>query len=30
MIVSLLKKGDREDPGIYRAITLLNVVGKLF
>ena len=30
MIVSLFKKGDREDPGNYRGITLLNVVGKLF
>ena len=29
MIVSLFKKGDREDPGNYRGITLLNVVGKL-
>ena len=30
MIVSLFKKGDREDPGNYRGITLLNLVGKLF
>ena len=30
MIVSLFKKGDQEDPNIYRGITLLNVVGKLF
>ena len=30
MIISLFKKGDREDPGNYRGITLLNVVGKLF
>ena len=30
MIVSLFKKGDQEDPGNYRGITLLNVVGKLF
>ena len=30
LIVSLYKKGDAEDPGDYRGITLLNVVGKLF
>ena len=30
MIVSFFKKGDREDSGNYRGITLLNVVGKLF
>ena len=30
MIISLFKKGDREDPGNYRGITLLNVIGKLF
>ena len=30
LIVSLFKKGDREDPGNYRGITLLNVVGKLY
>ena len=30
VIVSLHKKGDAEDPGNYRGITLLNVVGKLF
>ena len=29
-IVSLFKKGDREDPGDYRGLTLLNVVGKLY
>ena len=29
-IVSLYKKGDAEDPGNYRGITLLNVVGKMF
>ena len=26
MIVSLFKKGDREDPDNYRGITLLNVI----
>ena len=30
MIVSLFKKGDPEDPGNYRGITLLSVVGKLY
>ena len=29
-IVNLFKKGDREDPGNYRGITLLSVVGKVF
>ena len=29
-IVNVLKKGDREDPGNYRGITLLSVVGKVF
>ena len=28
LIVSLFDKGAREDPGNYRGITLLNVVGK--
>ena len=29
-IVNLFKKGDKQDPGNYRGITLLNVVGKLY
>ena len=29
-IVNIFKKGDREDPGNYRGITLLCVVGKVF
>ena len=29
LIVNLFKKGDREDPGNYRGITFLSVVGKL-
>ena len=29
-IVNIFKKGDREDPGHYRGITLLSVVGKVF
>ena len=29
-IVSIFKKEDRKDPGNYRGITLLNVVGKLY
>ena len=30
LIISFYRKGDAEDPGNYRGITLLNVVGKLF
>ena len=30
LIVTLFKKGDREDPGNYGVITLLSVVGKMF
>ena len=29
-VYNLLKEGDRKDSGIYRGITLLNVVGKLY
>ena len=29
-VVNLIKKGNREDPGNYRGITLLSVVGKVF
>ena len=28
LIVNIFKKGDREDPGNYRGITLLSVLGK--
>ena len=30
LIVSLFKKGDKEDPGNYSGIMLLSVVGKVF
>ena len=30
LIVSLFKKGNKEDPGNHRGITLLSVVGKVF
>ena len=30
LIVNIFKNGDREDPGNYRGINLLNVVGKVF
>ena len=30
LIVNLFKEEDREDPGNYRGITLLSVVGKVF
>ena len=30
LIVSLLEKRDKENPGNYRVITLLTVVGNLF
>ena len=30
LIVNLFKKGDKEDPGNYRDITLMSVVGKVF
>ena len=30
LVVNLFQKGDREDPGNYRGITSLSVVGKVF
>ena len=30
LIVSLFKRGDKEDQGNYRGITLLSAVGKVF
>ena len=30
LIVIIFKKGDREDPGNYRGITIFSVVGKVF
>ena len=30
LVLFLFKKRDREDPGNYRGITLLSVVGKVF
>ena len=30
LIVNLFKKRNKEDPGNYRGITLLNGVGKVF
>ena len=30
LIVNLFKKGDKENPGNYRGITLLSVVGKVY
>ena len=30
LIVNLFKKGDKEDPGNYRGVKLLSIVGKVF
>ena len=30
LVVNIFKKGDKEEPGNYRSIMLLSVVGKVF